>query len=249
MKKTSRIAFDLERLVPRIKKRMTRDNISASELAARVSIGERTIGRLLSGQRINDNTMKKVFSVLKIDPFSVHEIDSAFSVSPLEYGSYSYDEVQFYIGTFACVRIDFETGTIPSCTRLGIKYNDDKKILEFDEFGLDKQSRTWRKIHCGELYFGSATSLFHLLTVHEGSIRNYTFFRFRIGDPMQYGLCFTAATSRGPHVIPAVCPALIAKSSEDEIDEFASDVEQNSDTFISRLKVAQERFTIVRRLD
>jgi transcriptional regulator with XRE-family HTH domain len=197
-----------ETFVRRVRIEMAKAGLTREALAERAACKERTLGNLLAGQPVRDQTVAKVARVLGIDldelvgssaGTSVRRVEAQQLARPPEsrageeYGGYLLSAYTAYLGTYVAYRraLSNRDELVRSVYEIG--WDDDLSRLRFFELqrfrGAD--ARTVSSSHAGGIHISPHTGLLHLLTTFQGALRLVTLTKFRMGDDKLRGVILT----------------------------------------------------------
>jgi len=187
--------------VRRVRLEMAKAGLTREALAQRASCKERTLGNLLAGQPVRDQTVAKIARVLGIDLEDV--IGGGAGLEPRrsnaegrasdDYGGYSLSAYQGYLGTYIAYRRVFSDRNELFRSVYEIDWDEDLSRLRFFELQRfrGRNSQTVTSSHAGGVHISPHTGLIHLLTTFQGALRLVTLAKFRIGDNRLRGAILT----------------------------------------------------------
>jgi transcriptional regulator with XRE-family HTH domain len=189
-----------EAFVRRVRIEMAKGGLTRETLAERASCKERTLGNLLAGLPVRDQTVAKIARVLGIDveeligdrapPASVQNSEGRASE---EYGGYLLSAYENYLGTYVAYRHVFSEKRELFRSVYEIDWDDELNRLRFFELqrfrGVDNKDVA--SSHAGGIYISPHTGMLHLLTTFQGALRLATLNRFRMGDNKLCGVILT----------------------------------------------------------
>ncbi len=205
--------------VRRVRVAMARSGMTREALAERAACKERTLGNLLSGQPVRDQTLAKVARVLGID------IEDVFS-RPLErsapaerragedYGGYLLSAYEAYPGTYLAYRRVLSDRAELFRSVYEIDWDDELNRLRFFELQRFRGvgDTEVASSHAGGIYISPHTGLLHFLTTFQGALRLMTLNKFRSGDQKLIGVILTQR-DREVFFQPAVSPIYLEKTT------------------------------------
>lgn len=224
-----------EAFVRRVRIEMAKAGLTREALAERAACKERTLGNLLAGQSVRDQTIAKVARVLGIDledliapPGGAPTAAAAAAVlgarGPVgavarpegrageEYGGYLLSAYEAYVGTYVAVRRTFSPRNELFRSVYEIDWDEEMARLRFFELQRFRGSndRTVSSSHAGGVHISPHTGLIHLLTTFQGALRLVTLAKFRMGDNRLRGVILTQR-DRDMFFQPAVSPIYLEK--------------------------------------
>lgn len=211
--------------VRRVRLEMAKQGLTREGLAERAEVKERTLGNLLAGQAVRDQTVAKVARVLGIGLETVVGEASVGEAAPLAetdarageaYGGYMLSAYEGYIGTYVAWRRVFsrkrEAGGELYRSVYEIDWDEQLSRLRFLELQRFR-ARDDRRISAsqgGGIYISPYTGLIQLFTTFQGALRLVTLTRFRLGDNRLRGLILTAI-DREQFFAPAASPIFLER--------------------------------------
>lgn len=187
--------------VRRVRLEMAKAGLTREALAEKAACKERTLGNLLAGQAVRDQTVAKIARVLGIDLEDVlGSGDAAQTRKPApegraaeEYGGYLLSAYESYVGTYIGYRRVFSNKNELFRSVYEIDWDDELARLRFFELQRFRgaNNRTVSSSHAGGVYISPHTAMIHLLTTFQGALRLVTLAKFRIGDNRLRGVILT----------------------------------------------------------
>lgn len=164
----------------KIAKAMLNKAWTQARLAEASGYDVRTIRNLLKGEKLRDQTIVDVCSVLGIEP-EIAEIDQGVEVSEHGYGSYAREPYKHYEGVYFGYRRSF---TVPNNfvrSIYEIKWRDDSRMFNFEERQsyVANSGQDIDYSQAGDVYISQHTDLIHLVTTHAGAVRMLTLRKLR----------------------------------------------------------------------
>lgn len=188
-----------EAFVRRVRLEMAKSGLTREQLAERAACKERTLGNLLAGQPVRDQTVAKIARVLAIDidnlfaaGRNVPEETRAEGRAGEEYGGYFLSAYESYLGTYLAYRHVFSDRNELFRSVYEIDWDDELNRLRF--FELQRFRGTNKDVtssHAGGIYMSPHTGILHLLTTFQGALRLVTLSKFRMGDNILRGVILT----------------------------------------------------------
>lgn len=190
-----------EAFVRRIRLEMAKAGLTRELLAEKAACKERTLGNLLAGQVVRDQTVAKIARVLGIDLEDILGSAAAATAKPAapegrateEYGGYLLAAHASLVGTYIAYRRLFSTKNEIFRSVYEIDWDDELARLRFFELQRFRgvNNRTVSSSYAGGVYISPHTGLMHLLTTYQGALRLLTLSKFRIGDNKLRGVILT----------------------------------------------------------
>ncbi len=187
--------------VRRVRLEMAKAGLTREALAEKAACKERTLGNLLSGQAVRDQTVAKIARVLGIDLEDViggGDETPARKAAPEgraneEYGGYLLSAYESYVGTYIAYRRVFSNKNELFRSVYEIDWDEDMSRLRFFELQRFRGSnnKPISSSHAGGLYISPHTAMIHLLTTFQGALRLVTLAKFRSGDTRLRGAILT----------------------------------------------------------
>lgn len=218
-----------EAFVRRVRLEMAKTGLTREALAERAACKERTLGNLLAGQPVRDQTVAKIARVLGIDledligqpaPAPVpargggsgHAAPGSDGRAGEEYGGYLLAAYEAYLGTYVAVRRALSERNELVRSVYEIDWDDELARLRFFELQRFRGTagRTVSSSHAGGVHISPHTGLIHLLTTFQGALRLVTLTKFRMGDDKLRGVILTQR-DRDVFFQPAVSPIYLEK--------------------------------------
>lgn len=208
--------------VRRVRLEMAKSGLTREALAERAACKERTLGNLLAGQAVRDQTVAKIARVLGIDLEDVigrgaPGLDGATPTVPdgragEEYGGYLLSTYAHYVGTYLAYRRVFSERNELFRSVYEIDWDEDLKRLRFFELQRFRGSndRPVSSSHAGGIHISPHTSLIHMLTTFQGAIRLVTVAKLGIGDLRLRGVILTQS-DRGMFFQPSTSAIFLEK--------------------------------------
>lgn len=189
-----------ETFVRRIRIEMAKAGLTREALAEKASCKERTLGNLLAGQAVRDQTVAKIARVLGIDLEDILGDSAPAAVKPAPegraseaYGGYLLSAYASYVGTYIAYRRVFSAKNELFRSVYEFDWDDELARLRFFELQRFRgaNNRTVSSSHAGGIYISPHTGTIHLLTTFQGALRLVTLAKFRIGDTKLRGVILT----------------------------------------------------------
>lgn len=205
-------AVSREAFARRVRVEMAKAGVTRESLAERANVKERTLGNLLGGHAVRDQTVAKIAKALAIDLdelLAEPALPNARATSnearaDEAYGGYILAAYETYIGTYVAYRRSLSAGTSLYRSVFEIDWDDEQNRLRFFELQRFRGAgaKTVSSSHAGGLYISPHTGLIQMLTTYQGALRLVTLTRFRLGDNKLTGLILTQS-DRGFYFQPA----------------------------------------------
>lgn len=204
-----------EAFVRRVRLEMAKAGLTREALAERAACKERTLGNLLAGQPVRDQTVAKIARVLAID---LEDVIGRGGPEPAgagahhgegrageEYGGYMLSAYAHYLGTYIAYRRVFSDKNELFRSVYEIDWDDEQRRLRFFELQRFRgaNDRPVSSSHAGGIYISPHTNTMHLLTTFQGAIRLVTLGKPGIGDNRLRGVILTQS-DRGVFFQPAI---------------------------------------------
>ena len=220
-----------ETFVRRVRLEMAKAGLTREALAERAACKERTLGNLLAGQPVRDQTVAKVARVLGIDLEDLIGPPAAMSCHAMtrsggnghaspgldgrageEYGGYLLAAYEAYVGTYVAVRRALSERNELVRSIYEIDWDDELARLRFFEVQRFRGAagRAVSSSHAGGVHISPHTGLVQLLTTFQGALRLVTLTKFRMGDDKLRGVILTQR-DRDVFYQPAVSPIYLEK--------------------------------------
>ena len=191
-----------EAFVRRIRLEMAKAGLTREALAEKAACKERTLGNLLAGQTVRDQTVAKIARVLGIDLEDVvgngmgpehHKPAASDGRAGDEYGGYSLSAYESYLGTYIAYRRVFSDRNELFRSVYEIDWDEEQHRLRFFELQRFRgaNDRPVSSSHAGGIYISPHTGIMHMLTTFQGALRLVTLAKFRIGDNRLRGAILT----------------------------------------------------------
>ncbi|MBS0243041.1 MAG: helix-turn-helix transcriptional regulator, partial [Proteobacteria bacterium] len=211
--------------VKRVRLEMAKQGLTREALAVRAEVKERTLGNLLAGQSVRDQTVAKVARVLGIEletllgagAESAAVVEAANDARASEaYGGYMLSAYEGYIGTYVAWRRIFSRNPEAGADlyRSVFEFDWDEQLCRLRFLELQRfRARDDRRVTAsqgGGIYISPYTGLIQLLTTFQGALRLVTLTRFRLGDNRLRGLILTSM-DREQFFAPAASPIFLER--------------------------------------
>ena len=190
-----------EAFVRRVRLEMAKAGLTREALAERAACKERTLGNLLAGQTVRDQTVAKIARVLGIDLEDMvgpgegvpQKRQMADGRAADEYGGYNLAAFETYLGTYIAYRHVFSDRNELFRSVYEFDWDEEQRRLRFFELQRFRgaNNRTVSSSHAGGIYISPHTAMIHLLTTFQGALRLVTLAKFRIGDNRLRGVILT----------------------------------------------------------
>jgi transcriptional regulator with XRE-family HTH domain len=216
-------------LARRVRLEMAKQGLTREGLAERAGVKERTLGNLLAGNGVRDQTVARVAGALglALDELMAVEggaagdasqggVDQAADARADEsYGGYLRSVYEPYLGTYFAYRRAFSDEVALYRSVYEIDWDDEMRRLRFFELQRfrGKGAKAVSSSHAGGIYISPQTGLIQLLTTFQGALRLVTLTRFRLGGNRLCGLILTQS-DRDLYYQPAASPIFLEKLSE-----------------------------------
>jgi len=223
MPRNSDLEFRIER-AKRLERALRNKGWTRVQLAEKTGYDEKTIRNLLAGEPVRDHTIVDVSNALEVEPQLVNPYDDVDVASDI-YGGYLRHTHRNYEGFFYAYRRSFTRPGEIFRSVFGIEWDQSSDYLIFSEYyQLEADEKYGAKSHDGIVYMSSYTSLVHLLTIYEGSIRLATLTKMRQADGIMRGAIQTQSESL-MFFQPSVAPIVLRKLKQyDPESQIKSDV-------------------------
>lgn len=193
-------------LVRRVRVEMARRGLTREALAERADCKERTLGNLLSGQAVRDQTVAKVARALGIDLDELlasgavpHTPSQANDRAAESYGGYLLSAFEPYLGAYVAYRRALSRNHELYRSVYEIDWDEDLARLRF--FELQRYRKTGAgpvsSSHAGGIYISPHTGMLQMLTTFQGALRLVTLSRFRLGEQRLRGVILTQSEHEG----------------------------------------------------
>lgn len=209
-----------EAFVRRVRLEMAKTGLTREALSERAACKERTLGNLLAGQPVRDQTVAKIARVLGID---MEDLVGERDTTPRpkegrageEYGGYFLSAYEAYLGTYIAYRRVFSGKPEVFRSVYEIDWDDELNRLRFFELQRFKGAgnKDVSSSHAGGIHISPHTGLLQLLTTFQGALRLATLNKFRLGDNKLSGVILTQA-DRDVFYQPAVSAIFLEKIAQ-----------------------------------
>lgn len=193
-------------LVRRVRVEMARRGFTREALAQRADCKERTLGNLLAGQTVRDQTVAKVARALGIDLDELLATGAPPAALSLDdgragenYGGYLLSAFEPYLGAYVAYRRALSPSDELFRSVYEIDWDENLSRLRFFELqryrkaGADPISSS----HAGGIYISPHTGMLQMLTTYQGALRLVTLARFRLGELRLRGVILTQSEHDG----------------------------------------------------
>jgi transcriptional regulator with XRE-family HTH domain len=189
-----------EAFVRRVRLEMAKAGLTRESLSGRAACKERTLGNLLAGQPVRDQTVAKIARVLGIDMEDL--ISERGIVAPPrgvegradeDYGGYLLSAYESYLGTYVAYRRVFSEKKALFRSVYEFDWDEELNRLRFFEIQTFRGAggKDVTSSHAGGIYISPHTGMLQLLTTFQGALRLATLNKFRMGDNKLCGVILT----------------------------------------------------------
>lgn len=244
MSRGSDLEFRIER-AKRLERALRNKGWTRVQLAAKTGYDEKTIRNVLSGDPVRDQTIIDVSQSLEIEPQLENTLGDV-DVADDAFGGYLRHTHRNYEGFFRAYRRSFTRPGEIYKSIYHMYWDSAADHFVFSEYyQLDSDEKFGAKAHEGSVYMSSYTSLIHLMTVYEGSIRLATLTKMREVEGVMRGTIQTQSESLmffQPTVAPLVLVKLKHYNTDDIKDDLRFLAEADGD-----FKFAQEQIALTEK--
>lgn len=193
-------------LVRRVRVEMARRGLTREALAGRADCKERTLGNLLAGQAVRDQTVAKVARALGIDLYELMAADTTpvagaagTGHAAASYGGYPLSAFENYLGAYVAYRRALSHSDELYRSVYEIDWDEDLARLRFFELQRYRKpaSGPISSSHAGGIYISPHTGMLQMLTTFQGALRLVTLSRFRLGEQRLRGVILTQSEHDG----------------------------------------------------
>ncbi len=189
--------LSLRKLGEAVNAERNRQGMSVQVLAKRAGCDEKSVRKVVKGEKTRDHIRFEICRALEIDATEA----TPKTISDDNHGGYTLDNVSEYIGHYIAHRRSqrFPKNIIRSIFVIG--WSNERRCLSFEEhqryYSLEMKADIDNS-QSGDIFFSHEIGLFHLLTEFRGALRLITVSKFRLNNPddmTMHGIILTQAKS------------------------------------------------------
>jgi lambda repressor-like predicted transcriptional regulator len=209
--------FRLER-AKKLERALRNKQWTRTFLATKTGYDERTIRNVLSGTQVKDKTIVDICQALGVEPI-LDDLRDSVEVADDFYGGYSRTTYHAYETFYAFYRRDILDEKVIYKSIFEIFWDDAERRMGFREYyRLSSTSSSVLKAspveaHTGAVHISPYTSLMHMVTFLEGSVRLITLTKMLLFEQIMRGVLLTQTEAIASYQ-PVVCPVVIHALSE-----------------------------------
>lgn len=193
------------------------------ELAAKAGYDERTIRNVIKGDSTRIKTVHNICTAAGINYNEAVSHETTL-ISSEEYGGYTFNHYDDYVGTFFAYRRSFTFSKNILRSFYVIEWSEKKKCLTFSEtqaYTSQNLKKTVNFSQKGEIFISNNVGLLHLMTRHEGAVRLITLTKMRFDDLTMHGVVLTQS-QRSFYYQPSISPIFFQKAAEEPPENLAA---------------------------
>jgi hypothetical protein len=222
---SSKLAPAREQLGRKIDHARRKIGMTIEGLAGRAGYDERTIRNVMAGRPTRVVTLLNICNAVGIAVDE--EEERSIEISREEYGGYTKEQYQDYLGFYYAYRRSFSFPRMLLRTIFKIEWDKEAHCLAFAEthkYESPAIGRTMDFSQKGHVYISPTVNLLHLLTHTRGALRLITLTKLRLDDLTMQGIVLTQAR-RTFYFQPSVSPIFFQQTDRScRIEELATHV-------------------------
>lgn len=230
--------FRLER-AKKLQRALRNKQWTRTFLASKTGYDEKTIRNVLNGAQVKDKTIIDVCQALGIEPI-LDDLGESIEEANDHYGGYHRATHRPYETFYAFYRRDILDEKAIYKSILEIFWDSNERRLGFREYyKVASTSPPMIKAHTGPVYVSPHTSLLHLLTFFEGSVRIATLTKMLLFERIMRGMLLTQTESFAFYQ-PTVCSVVLHA-----LDEYNLELRLKDD--IASLTVGADEYSFAEK--
>jgi hypothetical protein len=217
-------------LVKKVEQACRSKHLAPKALAQDANCNVRTIRNFLNGKSLREDTLQRIARAAGVDFEVALAVERGVQITKstsAEYGMYSKDLVQSYIGYFFAYRRSFSIPENIIRSLFKFEWDDKRPCLSFKEFQTYHSPFLARRVSYdqkGDVYISNTIGLVHLLTVQLGAVRLITLTQLHHDENFMRGVVLTQA-EWPDHFQPSISPIYFRKVlHEQDLDRLVEKV-------------------------
>lgn len=238
---------DRQRIVQAIRTYIAKERISREEFAQRTKLGKSTVDKLVVGL-FSEKTILQIESQLKIGLMTAA---TAAEVAPEEFGKYTREDTQNYIGHFVFARPSFHEPGAIQAFHMEISWDRETSTLLVKEAVTDKTSTKKVPLQFGRIYFPRSSMHIFILSNERGWLKKVILSQLDVYRRMK-GIMLTMGQAFANVYSPVAMPVIMNKYDSvtvEMVGKITPGARMHAEYYQDLLAVEQSQYAKWIRLD